>query len=135
MATDGDQFLMEHEADLAGSIHAVEHALAALTPVIAPCDTRDVGGVAHPEHPDTDCPAVFLYDAYPGGVGISEVAYEHLDRLIAAARERVANCPCEHGCPACVQSPFCGDMNRPLDKAGALALLGTWATNAARGGS
>ncbi len=108
--------------DVTGSLHALEHALAALTPVVAPCDARDVGGLASPDHPDTGGPAIFLYDAHPGGVGLTEAAYERLDELVAAAQERIAACSCEDGCPACVQSPFCGDMNRPLDKEGAARL-------------
>lgn len=118
--------LAEDGADLTGSIHAVEHALAALTPVVAACDARDVGGVAHPQHPDIEQPAIFLYDAYPGGVGITETAYERLGELVAAARERIAQCHCDDGCPACVQSPFCGDLNQPMDKRGALVLLSSW---------
>lgn len=110
--------------DVAGALHAVEHTLVALTPVVAPCDVRDIGGVSYSHHHELNRPALFLYDGYPGGVGICEAAYDRLDKLLAAAWERVSMCPCESGCPACVQSPFCGSMNRPLDKGGALMLLG-----------
>ncbi|HJN13975.1 MAG TPA: DEAD/DEAH box helicase, partial [Armatimonadota bacterium] len=82
MPAEAADVLAERSSDLAGSIHAIEHALAALTPIVAPCDTRDVGGVAHPSHPDTELPTIFLYDAYPGGVGICEVVYEHLGELL-----------------------------------------------------
>ena len=112
--------------ELTGSLHAAEHALVALTPVVAPCDIRDIGGVSYAQHPDLGKPAIFLYDGYPGGVGICEAAYDQLDALIAAARERIEACPCEEGCPSCVQSPFCGSMNRPMDKRGAIRLLGMW---------
>ncbi|MGQ9729729.1 MAG: DEAD/DEAH box helicase [Candidatus Zipacnadales bacterium] len=112
--------------EAAGALHAVEHLFIALVPVVAPCDTRDVGGVAYPEHPDVGGPAIFLYDGYPGGVGICEAAYDRLDELIAAARDRITACCCEHGCPSCVQSAFCGDMNQPLDKSGALWILDRW---------
>jgi DEAD/DEAH box helicase domain-containing protein len=120
------EMLNEEGRDLTGSIHAIEHAMAALTPIVAPCDARDVGGVSHPSHPDVGGPAIFIYDGFPGGVGITEVAYEQMEQLAAAARERIAACPCETGCPSCVQSPFCGDMNQPLDKQGALTLLRAW---------
>jgi DEAD/DEAH box helicase domain-containing protein len=112
--------------DLTGSLHAAEHALVALTPVVAPCDIRDIGGVSYALHEGLGKPAIFLYDGYPGGVGICEAAYDHLSALTAAARQRIAACPCEHGCPSCVQSPFCGSLNRPMDKQGAVRLLGMW---------
>jgi len=105
-----------------GSLHALEHTLVALLPTVAPCDVRDVGGQSSSEHPDVGEPVIFLYDGHPGGVGIAEAAYDRLEELIAAARERIAACPCEDGCPACVQSPFCGSMNRPMDKQGAVML-------------
>jgi DEAD/DEAH box helicase domain-containing protein len=112
--------------DPTGALHAVEHALAALVPVVAPCDPRDVGGEAYLQHPDLATPAIFLYDGHAGGVGICEAAYDGLPRLLAAARERLAACGCEDGCPSCVQSPYCGSLNRPMDKRGALTLLGRW---------
>ncbi len=129
------EMLSEEGCDLTGSIHAVEHAMAALTPIVAPCDARDVGGVSHPSHPDIGGAAIFIYDGFPGGVGITEVAYEQMEQLAVAARERIAACPCETGCPSCVQSPFCGDMNQPLDKHGALTLLRAWVPEGARAGA
>jgi DEAD/DEAH box helicase domain-containing protein len=112
--------------DLTGVLHAVEHALVALTPVVAPCDVRDIGGVSYSLHEELNRPAVFLYDGFPGGVGICEAAYDALPELLAHARRRIADCPCEFGCPGCVQSPFCGSLNQPLDKPGALKLLTRW---------
>ncbi len=121
------QALQSEGHDLTGVLHAIEHVMVALTPVVAPCDVRDIGGVSYPQHEELGKPAVFLYDGYPGGVGICEAAYDALPALLAHARERLATCPCEFGCPACVQSPFCGSMNQPMDKAGALKLLARWA--------
>jgi len=114
--------LLEAGRDLMGSLHALEHAMIALLPIFAFCDARDVGGVSESAHDDLQGPVVSVYDAYNGGVGISEVAYDRLDDLLAAVAEQIANCPCEDGCPACVQAPNCGDLNQPLDKAGALLL-------------
>jgi DEAD/DEAH box helicase domain-containing protein len=60
--------------------------------------------------------AVFIYDGYPGGVGLSGRAYEILEDLLKRTLELIADCPCEDGCPSCIHSPKCGSGNKPLDK-------------------
>jgi len=111
--------------DLMGSIHAIEHAAIGLTPLVASCDRWDVGGISHPYHLDTGGLAtVFIYDAYPGGVGIASACYLRLKELLTDTLELLRDCPCDEGCPSCVHSPKCGSGNEPLDKAGALRLLG-----------
>jgi DEAD/DEAH box helicase domain-containing protein len=109
--------------DLPGSIHAVEHAAIGMMPLLSTCDRWDVGGVSHAEHPDTGLPTIFVYDGYPGGVGIAEATFASLDVLLQATRDIIADCPCGEGCPSCVQSPKCGNNNEPLDKQGARHLL------------
>lgn len=109
--------LAERGLDLAGGIHSLEHALTGMLPMIALCDRMDVLGASVPFHPDTGAATLFLYDAHPGGVGLSEVAFERLQELLLAARETIASCRCDDGCPACIQSPYCGLGNDPLDKA------------------
>lgn len=47
-------------------------------------------------------PTVFIFDAYPGGIGFSELLYARHDDMLASARSLIASCPCEHGCPMCV---------------------------------
>jgi DEAD/DEAH box helicase domain-containing protein len=106
-----------------GALHAAEHALIALLPLYAMCDRWDIGGLSTPWHWQTDAPSVFVYDGYPGGIGLSRRGYEAFESLAAAARLLIAECPCESGCPSCVQSPKCGNLNEPLSKAGAVALL------------
>ncbi|HVW35593.1 MAG TPA: Zn-binding domain-containing protein, partial [Acidimicrobiia bacterium] len=103
--------------------HAAEHTLIGMLPLFAICDRWDVGGVSMAVHPATAQPTIFIYDGYPGGAGIAELAFDAADRHVAAAADLVAACPCEAGCPACVQSPKCGNWNEFLDKAGAVALL------------
>ncbi len=112
--------------DILGSLHALEHAMIGLMPLLVMCDPHDVGGVSTQLHPDTGEATICIYDGYPGGVGLSEEAYDKAEALLEATAERIENCPCAQGCPACVQSPSCGDNNEPLDKAGAVRLARKW---------
>ena len=111
--------------DLPGGLHAAEHAMIALLPLLAMCDRWDIGGVSTAWHPDTDMPTVFIYDGVPGGVGISELGYAELETWWRMTRDLLRECPCADGCPSCVQSPKCGNGNNPLDKAVALDILET----------
>jgi DEAD/DEAH box helicase domain-containing protein len=106
-----------------GAIHAAEHASIGLMPLIATCDRWDLGGVSTPLHPDTGLTTIFIHDAYPGGAGISERGFRHIERLLHATLETIRQCPCSVGCPSCVQSPKCGNGNEPLDKPAAASLL------------
>ena len=101
-----------------GSLHAAEHALIALLPLYAMCDRWDIGGLSTAWHWQTDAASIFVYDGYPGGIGLTRRGYEAFESLAADARALIAECPCESGCPSCVQSPKCGNLNEPLSKAG-----------------
>ncbi len=114
--------LLREACDLMGSLHALEHALIGILPLFALCDRRDLGGVSHSCHPDVGRGALFVYDGYPGGVGISLAAFERLGLVLTAVAEALEQCPCEAGCPSCVQDSNCGDGNWPLDKRGAALL-------------
>jgi len=109
--------------DLQGGLHACEHAAIALLPLFALCDRNDIGGVSTAFHPDTGRAQVFIYDAYPGGIGIAEKGFQMIDELWMATLQAVQACPCIDGCPSCVQSPKCGNNNQPLDKQAAVVLL------------
>ena len=110
-------------SQLLGTVHAAEHGLIGMLPLFTICDRWDVGGVSMALHPQTDEPTIFVYDGYPGGAGIAELAFEAAGRHARATLDLVAACPCTDGCPSCVQSPKCGNWNEYLDKAGAIALL------------
>ncbi|OFW62040.1 MAG: hypothetical protein A2133_09380 [Actinobacteria bacterium RBG_16_64_13] len=108
---------------LPGAIHAVEHALIALLPLFAMCDRWDIGGLSTPVHSQTEQPTIFVYDGHAGGVGISRQGFERFPEWARDARDLVRDCPCESGCPSCIQSPKCGNWNEPLDKHFGLRLL------------
>jgi DEAD/DEAH box helicase domain-containing protein len=108
---------------LPSALHAVEHAAIGILPLFAICDRWDVGGVSIAHHADTALPTIVIYDAMPGGAGVSELGYEAADRHLQAALESIEGCRCTAGCPSCVQSPKCGNGNEHLDKAAAAALL------------
>lgn len=109
--------------DLAGSLHAAEHAAIGLLPLFATCDRWDIGGLSTIEHPDTGAPTIFVYDGHQGGAGFAERAFRTAGPWLSATRDTINECPCLEGCPACVYSPKCGNGNEPLDKGGAVNVL------------
>ncbi len=108
---------------LQGSLHAAEHGQIAVLPLIAMCDRWDIGGLSTAYHPQTGRPTIFIYDGHPGGVGITRTGFHAFERLVDDALRLISECPCESGCPSCVQSPKCGNLNEPLNKNGAIELL------------
>lgn len=106
-----------------GAIHALEHAMIAMFPLLILCDRNDIGGISCPHHPQTDRASIFIYDGYGGGAGLSEEAYTLIDKLLIETARTIQSCSCETGCPSCVHSPKCGSGNRPIDKAASLTLL------------
>ncbi|MGA2320104.1 MAG: DEAD/DEAH box helicase [Solirubrobacteraceae bacterium] len=108
---------------LLGALHATEHSQIAVLPLIAMCDRWDIGGLSTNFHPQTGVPTIFIYDGHPGGIGIARTAFARFEELCGDALRLICECPCSSGCPSCVQSPKCGNLNEPLSKAGARLLL------------
>ena len=115
---------LEQMPTLLGTLHAAEHALIALLPLQAMCDRWDIGGLSTNVHYQTGRPTIFVYDGHAGGVGITERGFERFEGWAGDTHRLLERCPCADGCPSCVQSPKCGNLNEPLDKAGARMLLG-----------
>jgi DEAD/DEAH box helicase domain-containing protein len=114
---------LEEMPRLLGSLHAAEHSLIALLPLWAMCDRWDIGGLSTNLHFQTGAPTIFVYDGHAGGVGITERGFASFEGWAGDTARMLEGCPCDRGCPSCVQSPKCGNLNEPLDKAGALVLL------------
>jgi DEAD/DEAH box helicase domain-containing protein len=108
---------------LQGALHAAEHGQIAVLPLLAMCDRWDIGGLSTAFHHQTGRPTIFIYDGHPGGVGITRLGFLVFEELVENALRLISECPCESGCPSCVQSPKCGNLNEPLNKRGAVELL------------
>jgi DEAD/DEAH box helicase domain-containing protein len=115
--------LVRCQLDLAGGLHGAEHAAIAILPLFALCDRNDIGGVSTPLHPDTGRAQIFIYDAHAGGIGIAERGFDLVEELWRTTLKVISGCPCEDGCPSCIQSPKCGNNNKPLDKKASRMLL------------
>jgi DEAD/DEAH box helicase domain-containing protein len=115
---------LEEMPRLLGALHAAEHALISLLPLWAMCDRWDIGGLSTNIHTQTGRPTVFIYDGHAGGVGITARGFDRFEGWVTDAQRMLEGCPCHDGCPSCVQSPKCGNLNDMLDKNAATALLG-----------
>jgi len=114
---------LEKMPTLLGTLHAAEHSMIALLPLWAMCDRWDIGGLSTNVHFQTNRPTVFIYDGHAGGVGITERGFNAFEGWVSDTARMLEGCPCNDGCPSCVQSPKCGNLNEMLDKGAALTLL------------
>ncbi|MFW6321396.1 MAG: DEAD/DEAH box helicase [Halohasta sp.] len=122
---EGDLRADHSDNEFNGGIHAAEHGMISLFPFMLLCDRGDIGGISTPYHPHTERSTVFIYDGYPGGVGLTEAGFSIVEELMERTADLIADCECADGCPACVQSPQCGNGNEPLTKSPAVRLLNT----------
>jgi len=114
---------LEQMPKLLGTLHAAEHTLIALLPLWAMCDRWDIGGLSTNVHYQTGRPTIFVYDGHAGGVGITARGFDRFEDWVEDTTHLLQRCPCVAGCPSCVQSPKCGNLNEPLDKSSARTLL------------
>lgn len=94
--------VLQKTDDVGGAVKGLAKLLSNVIPVFALCDPRDIRTLAMVRAPFTRLPTVYLYDAYPGGIGIARHVYEHDEIVLQAALERSEQCVCKHGCPSCV---------------------------------
>ncbi len=113
------------EEGFIGGLHGIEHAMIGIFPFYVLCDRWDVGGFSTPQFYPSMKPHIFIYDGYQGGIGLAEKAYELFFDILLASYDVIRKCKCENesGCPACIQSPKCGNANQMLHKSGALIIL------------
>ncbi len=115
--------MKEKKFDFAGGIHAAEHSMISIFPLVVTCDRIDLGGYSFVFHQETQKATIFIYDGYAGGVGLTKIGFERTDKIFEFAYNSVLSCKCEIGCPCCIISPKCGNNNRPLSKSCCLNLL------------
>jgi DEAD/DEAH box helicase domain-containing protein len=73
-----------------------------IAPVFLLCDPRDLGMAERVRDPHYGIPALYVYDKYPGGTGLSEALSHRMDELFTNVLRAVERCPCKSGCPSCV---------------------------------
>lgn len=113
----------EEKYHFMGALHALEHAMIALFPLVVLCDCNDIGGISITFHPQTESASIFVYDGYSDGINLAFTAYEKMEILLPQTLQTITGCSCTTGCPSCVHSPKCGSGNRPIDKNASLFLL------------
>ncbi len=117
------EICLEYSQDeLQSALVGLGSLLKGLAPLYLMCDPSDLHQVVQVRSPFEEMPTVYLYDAYPAGIGLGEKCFDLHADLIGSAYERVRACGCEHGCPACV-GPAAETGNLQGAKQGVLRLL------------
>ncbi len=89
--------------DRLNGLHGLAYAVANLSCVFLMCDRRDLGSAVEAgiEDPAFN-PTIFIYDNFPGGIGLSRPLFEIHDQVLRATHQLISSCKCEDGCPSCV---------------------------------
>lgn len=87
--------------DLDIALVGAGRALQAVAAVLLMVDPRDLGLVSQVQSPHQESPTIYLYEAMPGGVGLSERLFARHEELVTGATGLIDACSCESGCPAC----------------------------------
>ncbi|WP_100403956.1 DEAD/DEAH box helicase [Bacillus sp. FJAT-42315] len=86
----------------------VANVLQHVVPVYVMCDRKDIHVVSQVKATHSGLPTIFLYDHYPGGIGLAEDVYKRFDSMKEAAINLIQHCPCEDGCPSCIGTEIKG---------------------------
>ncbi|MCG1023096.1 DEAD/DEAH box helicase [Sutcliffiella horikoshii] len=105
--------------DLEKSLLGIAHALKHVAPLLLMCEPMDVQVVPQVKSTHDEKPVIYFYDRYPGGVGLSEKAFSHINELLKRASELIGSCPCRSGCPSCIGADYPDEDSKQL----ALSLL------------
>lgn len=90
------------EAELTDAMTGAAYAMNAFIPLFIQCDSSDVAVVPQVKATHNEQPTFFVYDKYPGGIGLSEKVYDLWEDLVMKSQQHVINCPCKSGCPSCI---------------------------------
>jgi len=112
-----------NSAERIDGVNGLANALGAIATLLVMCDARDLGTsmgenaeleVSEEPDPETTLPGkrtvvrkifepnIYLYDSYPGGVGLSEPLFRLSESLLEKTHKLISECPCPTGCPSCV---------------------------------
>lgn len=86
------------ERGLVGLAHVLQH----VAPLFVMCDPMDLHVIPQRKAVHSQEPTIFLYDRYPGGIGLSEQVYKEMETILTQAQQLISFCPCTSGCPSCV---------------------------------
>ncbi|MCU9613670.1 DEAD/DEAH box helicase [Caldibacillus lycopersici] len=107
------------EERLEDGLMGVTHAMKNIVPMFVMSDPSDVHVVPQVKSSHNNKPTIFLYDRYPGGVGLSDEIYEKIEQILTESKNIINNCHCEYGCPSCIGT----DVTTKTGKKDALLLL------------
>ncbi|PFP34819.1 ATP-dependent helicase [Priestia megaterium] len=109
----------ESEQRLEQALISVANALQSIAPLMVMCDPSDLHVVPQIKAVHNEQPTIFLYDRYPGGIGLSDKVYEQMNDVLNQTNQLIVNCSCESGCPSCIGMEAQGEYA----KSDALVLL------------
>lgn len=106
-----------NEEELTDALTGVSYALESFIPLFLHCDRTDISVVPQVKATYNEKPTLFIYDSYPGGIGLSERVYDILLSLFERTIDHVKSCPCNAGCPACIgaQEAFHDNKTKVLE--------------------